>query len=71
MGNNNKSTEDKRALKNRLYQFELGEKCSDQQWASWPVKARDEIFMSSKKALHALWNGQVQGHGRGIAGLMH
>lgn len=31
MGNNNKSTEDKRALKNRLYQFELGEKCSDQQ----------------------------------------
>lgn len=31
MGNNNKSTEDKRALKNCLYQFELGEKCSDQQ----------------------------------------
>lgn len=31
---NNKSTEDKRALKSHLYQLELGEKCSDQQWGS-------------------------------------
>lgn len=71
MGTNNKSTKDKRALKNHLYQFELGGKGSDQQWASWPVKASDEIFISSKKRCTLSEMDRFKGMGGGIAGLMH